>query len=79
MNYQIQVTDAELNLIGAALMRIPNEQLALIDKLRRRRCGRSARRRPAPRPARPTAGRKVLDGSQDAVEVPTTIGTAAAA
>jgi hypothetical protein len=35
MTYSITLTAAELNLIGAALHRLPPEQIALIDSLRR--------------------------------------------
>ena len=35
MTYRITLTAAELNLIGAALHRLPPEQIALIDSLRR--------------------------------------------
>jgi hypothetical protein len=35
MTYLITLTAAELNLIGAALHRLPPEQIALIDSLRR--------------------------------------------
>ena len=35
MTYSITLSAAELNLIGAALHRLPPEQIALIDNLRR--------------------------------------------
>jgi hypothetical protein len=35
MTYSIALSAAELNLIGAALHRLPPEQVALIDNLRR--------------------------------------------
>jgi hypothetical protein len=35
MTYSITLSAAELNLIGAALTRLPPEQIALIDNLRR--------------------------------------------
>ena len=35
MTYSITLTAGELNLIGAALHRLPPEQIALIDSLRR--------------------------------------------
>ena len=35
MTYSITLSAAELNLIGAALHRLPPEQIALIDSLRR--------------------------------------------
>jgi hypothetical protein len=68
MNYQIQVTDAELNLIGAALMRVPTEQLALIDKLRAQAMRQEAAARAEASKA--NGGAKVVDIPVEATEVP---------